>query len=927
MALLNSIYLEDYKAQLPKPADGTCRWILTHPAYLDWTTTEETGLLWVMGEPGCGKTMLSTYLTDNMQLACSTLDTPQIFFFFCDDKVESQRDATAILRALLYQILRQRRGLIKHVNSRVQLEGPSIAHSFRTLWELFLKVLADITSRPVGIIVDAIDECEVKTRNRFLDAITQLVKSHRGLRQQSKNCVKFFITSRPSLGSAYDLTGLGASRLSIEQNRTSISEDMKLIIRCKVGDITRKFQCDIDTKLYLEHALYTKADQSFLWLTMVLRSLERSAKGSRADFQEIIDGFPRGLEDTYAAFLLAIAVEYREDAGKLLRLLIGSSNPLTLKEINAAFTINQNHKSVARLRRDLQPSISATLQTILGSFVRISDRRNSDENTKVSLIHQSAKDFLTNPALHAANDIVPSLAVSLPEACMSIAQSCMRYLLLQEFQSDLLGSKRSSIETGSPPTSLSSPPSSSFNTPDSGEPLGGDDGFDLGNLFKDKQEMDEEQCAMIAQDYDFFDYAAIHWPLHYSRCESSAPKFLREAARRLTASSSCVLKNWLRYYWFKSDMEYPLPTNFETMEVAAFFNLPLLLGETLQTVDLPSKEVQSRALFWAARMSSMDCISVLLQHGVDPNGIGMDRQTPLTVCAERGHLDALHILLERPDIDIHQKGRSGRSALSFAAGNGHQEIVEALLQRGALQMQDLDNIQWTPLFWSARGDHAAIVKMLLKQPSININHVDAYGRSALCVAAAESKWRALRILLRHPSVDINLKDNSGRSPLLLAAGNGHFAVVDILMHKKGIDKGTSDVDGRNAISWACQGGHTKVLHILLKNECEGVDDADANGWTPLFWGLHRQCPEILEALLMNYNVRINRQDRDGNTALIFAAKYGFLDVVKLLVSWRADVYIKNHEGRSAADVAAQFGYTEVWEYLEAHRVIGARKAL
>jgi hypothetical protein len=121
MILLNSIYLAEYKAQLPQPVQGTCSWILSHPAYLTWSTAEESNVLWVRGEPGCGKTMLSTYLTDHLSLGCVAPVRPQVFSFFCDDKVKSQRGANAILRGILYQILQEYRGLIKHVKSRLEL--------------------------------------------------------------------------------------------------------------------------------------------------------------------------------------------------------------------------------------------------------------------------------------------------------------------------------------------------------------------------------------------------------------------------------------------------------------------------------------------------------------------------------------------------------------------------------------------------------------------------------------------------------------------------------------------------------------------------------------------------------------------------------------------------------------------------------------
>jgi ankyrin repeat protein len=916
MILLNSIYLAEYKAQLPRLVQGTCTWILSHPAYLTWLSAEETSLLWVTGESGCGKTMLSTYLTDHLRLGRVSSVGPQVFYFFCDDKVGSQRDANAILRGILYQILQQHRKLIKHVKNRFDLDGPSLASSFSALWELFMKVVANSTSGAVRVIVDAIDECEARTRDRFLNAIMQLVNEPQDMHRQSQTCIKFLVTSRPSLGNSYNLTGLVKNRLPIEQNQSSTSEDIKLVIRSKVDQIANKFNCDDETRNYLKQVLYSKSDQSFLWLNMVLHSLERSSKASKRDFERIINTFPEDLEATYGRFLCGVVSRDREDARKALRLLIGGSRHLTLMEMNIAFTIDQDHKCVAEVECDLQPSIRSTLQDIVGSFVRINDvNQSSNGDSKVSLIHQSAKEYLTELALHSADRVVQSLAVPLTDAALSMSQSCIRYLLLEDFQLDIFAPERTSFETSSP-NSIPPFPFTDLDTESSDSPLGLDDHLGLDNFFKEPHDMDNDQCILITQQYRFFDYSAVHWAEHYSLCEGMAPNSVHEAARRLIASRSCVLTNWLKYYWIRNSIEYSFPDDFETIEIAALFNFTVLLAEILEEAEFDNGAKMVRGLFWAARMSSLGSIRLLLHHGVDSNGVGIDQQTPLTISAQYGHLDVVKTLLNETRTEVRLKGKSGRSALSFAAGSGHLAIVEALLERGAFRADDQDDACWTPLFWAVQGDHADIVRLLLKQPSIDVAQVDKSGRSVLSWAAGEDSRNALKVLLRHPSIELNVKDVNGRSPLSWAAGNGQREIVSTLMHTIGIDKGTKDNDLRNAISWACQGGHTDTLRTLLKNRCGGENDVDVDTWTPLLWALFMQSPATVEALLSTRRVQIDYQDGGGNTALIWAAKYGYLEVVQLLVSWKANLHIKNLAEQTAADVARSQGQTEVCEFLK-----------
>ncbi|KAH3997047.1 hypothetical protein HBI25_149830 [Parastagonospora nodorum] len=695
MILLDSIYLVDYKAQLPKPVQGTCSWVLNNPAFLAWKNTTESDLLWVTGEPGSGKTMISVYLTDYLELDSTTRVKPQVFFFFCDDKIQLQRDPKSILRGIIWQIVRLHRDLIKYVKHRFDQEGPSLASSFSALWELFLKVVSESTSGSVRIIVDALDDC----------------------------------------------------------------------------------------------------------------------------------------------------------------------------------------KSSNEMKESLLPSIRTTLQIIVGPFIRIKDADQiSDDYAKVSLIHQSAKEYLTDFSIRSLDETVQSLAVPEIDAALSMAQSCMQYLLLQDFNSDIFTpeSRSGSSEPGT--TSAEASLLTDTDTKGAIHLFGPEDDFGLCDSFKETKDIEEEQITSIAQKHALFDYAATHWAEHYAMCESVAPKATLDAARQLT-SRSCVMNNWFRYYWAKHNFEYSFPDEFQPIEIAAFFNLTALLTEHLQH-ECHGEGTLARALFWAARMSSVGSIKLLIRHGADPNSAAIDQQTPLTVSAQYGHLEVVNMLLNDLNTTVTLGGKSGRTALSFAAGNGHVDVVESLLNHGAYEPDDQDYTSWTPFFWAVQGDHADIVRLFLKlkDSPLDINQVDKSGRSALSWAAGEGSRKTMNVIIRESVsvLDVNLKNKEGRSPLLWAVVNKQREAANDLLRIQHVDKATKDNNLQNTISWASQTGDTKVLDLLIQNKCGGEDDVDIDGWTPLLWALFNQSP----------------------------ASYGYLHVVKLL------------GGLTAADFARLGGYTEIYEFLE-----------
>lgn len=59
--LRNSNY-EMHKNRNPDRVKETCKWFLEHPNFKQWFENEDSSLLWVSADPGCGKSVLSKSL-------------------------------------------------------------------------------------------------------------------------------------------------------------------------------------------------------------------------------------------------------------------------------------------------------------------------------------------------------------------------------------------------------------------------------------------------------------------------------------------------------------------------------------------------------------------------------------------------------------------------------------------------------------------------------------------------------------------------------------------------------------------------------------------------------------------------------------------------------------------------------------------------
>lgn len=98
----------DYKAHRlrnPDPGSGTCQWLLHEKCYCEWRFRQGSGLLWLSADPGCGKSVLASYLVSHLKDRESSRQDPEIvsFFFFKNDNSE-QDNAISALQALLHQL-------------------------------------------------------------------------------------------------------------------------------------------------------------------------------------------------------------------------------------------------------------------------------------------------------------------------------------------------------------------------------------------------------------------------------------------------------------------------------------------------------------------------------------------------------------------------------------------------------------------------------------------------------------------------------------------------------------------------------------------------------------------------------------------------------------------------------------------------------
>jgi ankyrin repeat protein/nucleoside-triphosphatase THEP1 len=885
-----------YESGLEQQAKGTLSWVQSKSEYVRWKESDVSGLLWVTGHPGCGKTTLALFVTH--ALADHTRPHDIVCRFFCNEN-EPSHDASALLRALIYQIISRRRRLLKVVRKASDRGGMQTLRQFDALWDIFVKIACDNRVASISIIIDGIEGYDRKTQTKLIRRISELIRS--GAARQ----VKFFITSRPhALALQYiDVDPAQMLLLRMENEQQVIEQDVNLFIHQRLELLVRTGSCKSSTRDELEKILVSKAGRTFLWVSLILPLLEERRVLSTADVTSIVAQLPPDLAVTYEKLLDMISPHEQKLVARLLRLIVVSARALTGYELSILMEITPDHHSARSLEEDQLQMDSRMVLLVLGPLVRVSD-------SKISLIHISLKDYLLDLGKTPSHRLSETFGVDMQRDTRILVSACVYYLGLDEFggeifqreilgDNDLLSSDVS--QAAEADVTISTLPFDIFNEP----------------LFHNEQEQDIELGMQVANRYKLFDYAAVHWMRDLFRCDVGVVQDLVDPISVICGSEQIRLTNWLRYFWMRTGMTEQCIAA-DPLIVACYFGHVYLLQTYLNSLQECQSETIWTALFWAAREGHISCVTALLRHRKTTNipKPSISSIAPLHAAAQCGHLECVEALLKDDRINVNSYDSNGRTALSLASANGHSDVVTALFLHKAIDVNLPDKSNYTAVFWWAVAVKSGPASSpFLTDLRVNLDHVDKQGRTPLSWAAEEGTETAVDGLIRSQRITIGRKDSKGRTPISYAAQNGHHEVVRLLYNSQPKQALIQDHTGRNAYSWAADQPNSRVLSELLKlhhdrGDINGADVEDENGWAPLAWALNPPgFPENVRTLIESEEVDLNRKDKtEGRTPLSLAAAYGLTEIVGLLLS-KKDIILdsKDVNGRTPLSYAAGRG--------------------
>lgn len=390
---------------------GTLNWFLRNGLYQSWESADSPSGLWIQGSPGQGKTMLAKFILDTLEESVRSSQIPSaVIYFFFYDQDESYRTAQAAMRSLIKQMLHLAPDAFQIVTQTFDIESSDISdNSLRDILKDLLQISQLST---IYCVIDGLDECQNDgPRKMLLDLIASNLRQSSTRRNSSVPTLKTLLTSRPTVdihGELYHLPNI-----QLKANH----EDLELFIKNKVHDL--RFHEDLKQKAI--HLLSSRVEQTFLWISIVLKRLKVATPLlSEAGMEDMINESPSDLENLFENIISRIKEAKDITAQKLLIWAVYGRRPLTLAELEEAIAVQDDSTSKDSTKKYSVALTESGVTTATGVILEIIDG-------KIHLVHQSAKDFLLKSGHLAEFAFCTSLHPS-----SYLATVCMTYLCFTE---------------------------------------------------------------------------------------------------------------------------------------------------------------------------------------------------------------------------------------------------------------------------------------------------------------------------------------------------------------------------------------------------------------------------------------------------------------------------------------------------------------
>ena len=263
-------------------------------------------------------------------------------------------------------------------------------------------------------------------------------------------------------------------------------------------------------------------------------------------------------------------------------------------------------------------------------------------------------------------------------------------------------------------------------------------------------------------------------------------------------------------------------------------------------------------------------------------------------------------------------------ALIIAANKSQYEVAELMLKNGGDVNTREANLNAAAVHYAITNGDIKMLKLLIKYGaniSLKINYpYDKLGtepsETSLMLAASVGNIEMVKLLLESGAC-VNEKDRTGNSTLSAASLYGQTEIVKLLL-EKGAEVNSQEVYGWTPLHFASKMGHLNIVKLLIEYGANVSVKANfmdfqlynSTSFTPFILASLSGNKEIAEEFLKKGADINERGGYHNGTAIHHAITNGDVELLKLLIKYRADLSAKVNMRDPLGTYGTHFGYME-----------------
>ena len=415
--LLNSLCFKHIKARHADIAEAhakTFSWVFKNtPAegcqpikFVDWLRSQ-SGIYWIMGKAGSGKSTLTKFICDhdqtkeelNVWAGQKRLVTAKYFFWNAGTPLQKSQEG--LLQSLLFEVLRKCPELIPAVCSKwpefIPYQNEPDPWTRKDLLHTFsqLEKQTDVSAK-FCFFIDGLDE--------YNGDQYELIKVLQGLAVSPD--IKLCLSSRP-WQSFKDAFGQDVERFLKLEDLTR--QDIRLYVHNKLEESVHFRQLKARDTRYPELVteILNKAQGVFLWVFLAVRSLVQGLTNADriSDLQRRLSLLPPTLEDYFRHIFNSVEEVYREQTAQAFQASLQAAEPLSLmtfsfldeEDPNFAFRAKVEPLSRSEIlsrQEDMRRRLDGRCKGLLEVTLDTSNDWGIFFAFKVDFLHRTVRDFL-----------------------------------------------------------------------------------------------------------------------------------------------------------------------------------------------------------------------------------------------------------------------------------------------------------------------------------------------------------------------------------------------------------------------------------------------------------------------------------------------------------------------------------------------------